>query len=238
MPRKSSDPGHALLNAVDHRELGVALGPLTLQLLSDMDVGQCHGCLRRQHRQQVAVGILEAAGSPFDVGVEVAQRLLLRDQRCNQARALVARVRPFRPVPQARGAGPSCRLEPGGNGMQQRSSIFALRHQRAGDTQAVGAAQHQQNASGAGEMRCFVDQSPVQGVAVTKCVQVQTSADQVVNELVRRHRRRGAPVVQFGAPAFVPDFALARHADCLQSPGLRAAHGRIGGPPRQLTQAD
>ena len=92
--------------------------------------------------------------------------------------------------------------------MEQRSGIFALRHQRAGDAQAIRAAQHQQHALGAAEMRCFVDQRLVQGVAVAKCVQAQAGVDQALNELARRRRVRGAQVVQFNAPGFVPCLCL------------------------------
>ncbi len=96
--------------------------------------------------------------------------------------------------------------------MEQRPGIFALRHQRAGDAQAIRAAQHQQHALGAAEMRCFVDQRLVQGVAVAKCVQAQAGVDQALNEFARRRRARGAQVVQVNAPAFVPRLVLARRA--------------------------
>ena len=122
----------------------------------------------------------------FYVGVEVAQQLALGEQWRDQARALVDRVRPVGPVPQARGAGPACLREPRGDRMQQRPGIFAPRQQRVGDTQPVRADQHQQHALGAAEMHCFVDQRLVQGVAVAKRVQAQAGVDQALNELAWR----------------------------------------------------
>ncbi len=148
----------------------------------------------------------------FDVGVEVAQQLALRDQWRDQARALVDRVRPVGSVPQARGAGPACLREPRGDRMEQRPGILALRQQRAGDAQAIRAAQHQQHALGAAEMRCFVDQRLVQGVAVAKRVQAQAGVDQALNEFARRRRARGAQVTQRNALASVPRFLIARRA--------------------------
>ena len=73
-------------------------------------------------------------------------------------------------------------IEVEGDGMQQRSGIFVLRYERAGNAQTIGADQHQQHALGATEMRGFVDQRRVQRVAVAKCLQAQAGVDQAFNE--------------------------------------------------------
>ena len=56
-----------------------ALGHLALQAFLRAQVGQRHRRLRGQGGEQVAVAVVQAAEQAFEVGVEVAQQLLLRD---------------------------------------------------------------------------------------------------------------------------------------------------------------
>ena len=135
----------------------------------------------------------------FDVDVEVAQQFPLRDQRRDQARALVDPFRSVRPVPQARGTGSARLGDPRGECMQQRSGIFAARQQRAGDAQAMRAAQYQQHALGADEMRCFVDQERAQGVAVAPhlLAALPKMNDQTTDEEVLRRLRESYNVYNY-----------------------------------------
>ena len=71
MPWKSSDPAMPLLDAVDHRELGVALLGLLqqpLRLVEEARVLERDAHARRDRRQQAHVGVAECAararGSP------------------------------------------------------------------------------------------------------------------------------------------------------------------------------
>ena len=184
----------ALLDAVDHRELarapfrlrlgaarlGRALGHLGLEARGEARVGQRHGGLRREQRQQVAVGVVETAERAVDVGIEIAEQLALRDQRRDQARALVDSLRRRR----ARGAGARTRparfLEPRRHGLQQRLSVFAARHARAGELEACGRVQHEQHASGAQELGGFVDQERVQLVGAAQRVHAQADVEQAL----------------------------------------------------------
>jgi len=129
------------------------------------------------------VGVVEAPGRAFDVGVEVTKQFLLRDQWRDQARALVDRVRPCGSVSQAYGAGPACLGQPRGDGKEQRSGIVAVRQERARDAQAIRVDQHQQYALRAAQTyRCF-DQSLIQRVTVAEPVQPQAGVDQVLGAL-------------------------------------------------------
>ena len=64
-------------------------------------LASAHGGLGGEHREQVALAVAETAERTFDVGVEKAQQLAPRDQRGDEAGALVDRAR----RPRARGAG-------------------------------------------------------------------------------------------------------------------------------------
>ncbi len=107
--------GEPLLDRVDDRELGVALFEvgvrrrqfprafldLVLEALRPLRVVQRDRGLAREHPQQVAVGLTEAPESAVDIDVEIAQQLALRDQRRDDARALVELVRALGAMRQA-----------------------------------------------------------------------------------------------------------------------------------------
>ncbi len=187
--------GHALLDVVDDRQLaGTLLGlrlrcsgfcgahsHLRFQAGREAQVVQRHGGLRGQHRQQVAVGVIEAAERAFDVGVDETEQAVLRHQRRDQARALVHRCGAFGAVAQAHGAGVARLGKPGLDGTQQRLRVFAARHQRAGDAQPVRTfIQHQQHALGATEFGHFVDQEIVQLGGAAQSVQAHAGVDQAL----------------------------------------------------------
>ena len=118
---------HALLDAVDDRELVRALldervrrlqllgalRDLLLESLRPLRVVERHGGLAREHAEEVAIGFAEPSECAVEVGVEVAQDLPLRDQRRDDARALVELGRAVGAVRQASrracGAPPSAR---------------------------------------------------------------------------------------------------------------------------------
>jgi hypothetical protein len=147
---------YALLDAVDQRQcaspllqLRRALGHGALQVLLRAHVGQRHRGLRGQHRQQVAVAVVEAAEGAFDVAVQVAQQLALRDQRRDEATALVDRLGSLGTMAQAHRARQVRGFEPGRDGLQQRGFALAPWKQRAGELEALGRFQDQQHPLGA-----------------------------------------------------------------------------------------
>ena len=89
----ASSLGPLLDQRIGGLQLLRALRHLLLEALRPLRVVQRHGGLARQHAEQVAIGVVEAAEDAVDVGVEVAQQLLLRDQRRDDARALLELVR-------------------------------------------------------------------------------------------------------------------------------------------------
>ncbi len=110
--------GHALLDAVDHRQLGSAGCGL-------LRTGQCTRGLRSERGQHVALWCLEAAEGAVDVGVEEAEHAPLHDQRCHDARALRGAGCTDGAVAQARLARGVGLGEPGCDRVQQRGGIFA-----------------------------------------------------------------------------------------------------------------
>ena len=134
----ASSPARCSEHRVGRLQLRGALRHLCFEPLRPLRVVQRHGGLRREHAQEVAVGVVEAAERAVDVGVEVAQQPLLRDQRRDEARALVERVRAFGHVAQAGRARAARFVEPRRDRLQQRARVFARRQERAGDPRALG----------------------------------------------------------------------------------------------------
>ena len=209
-----TDPGgHALLDAIDQRqfaraplELRRALGQLAFQTLLSAQVGQRDRRLWGQGGEQVAVAVVQAAEQAFEVGVEIAQQLLLRDERSDQTAALVDVVGAFGAVPQAGLARAPGLIEPGRDGLQQRIRRFAFWHLGAGDVRAVGRLQHKQHPLRAQQLGHFLDQEGVQGIAAGLFVQPQAGVHQALDALSqvgralqvggvlhRGQRRRGRP---------------------------------------------
>ena len=88
MPWKSSEPAMPcwmLLMIVSSparcSSSAVRSVDLALEALGEAHVGERDGGLAREHRQQVAVAVVEAAERAVDVGVDVAEQLALHDQR-------------------------------------------------------------------------------------------------------------------------------------------------------------
>ncbi len=189
---------HALLDAVDQRqlagallELHRALGHLLLQPGGEAQVGQRDRGLGGEHRQQVAVGVVEAAARAFDVGVHVAQQFLPRDQRGDQARALVRRFLSRGPVAQARLAGVAGLNQPGRDGLEQCLRVLTAREQRPGRAQALRCLQQQQNALGAQELGRLVDQERMKIVLAARFVQPKAGANRPLEALAQGSRFRG-----------------------------------------------
>ncbi len=100
--------------------VGGALGDLLLEAGSEAQVGQRHAGLAGEKREQIAVGVAEAAERALDVGVEEAEHLVLGQQRRDDARALVHAAAAFGAVTQAGDAAVAGFVEPGRHGSQQR----------------------------------------------------------------------------------------------------------------------
>ena len=176
-PRGRRWPGsrarrHALLDAVDDRELArallelarVALGaPSAPALPTHRDVVERDRGLAREHRQQVAVGFVEAAEGAVDVGVEIAEQLALRDQRRDDARALRRARRRLPARAQARRAG-AARLRRATASTHPAGRVASSPCGSSEPREPAGRAvvEHQQHALRAGELRGFVDQELVQ----------------------------------------------------------------------------
>ena len=233
--------GHALLDAVDQRQfaralLGLrgALGDLLLQPFAEVNVGQRHGGLGCEHGQQVAVGLGEAAERTFDVGVEVADQFVLRDQRGDQARALIDRLGALGAVAQARGARAASLFEPRRHGLQKRLFIFATRHERAGESPALWRFEHQQHPFGAAEFGGFVDQELVQLVGAAQLVQAQAGVDQALEGLaeVGHHGEVGVALcVRQAEPSGIGEPGeddLARHPRLVQEVAAQAFVAEAG----------
>ena len=82
--------------------------------------------------QQVPISSVKTSERAFDVSVEEAKQILLRDQRRYQARALFDGSGALGPMPQARLAGAVCFGQPRRDGVQQLGSVLAERQKRAG----------------------------------------------------------------------------------------------------------
>ena len=168
--------GHALLNAVDQRQLGGALlecgcllGDLGLEILDPVRMSRRHGGLGCEHCQSIAVAVGEAAESALDVGVEVAEHLLPRHQRSDHATALLGFVGPRGAVTKMDCAGAACRVEPGGDGLQQRCGTFALGQPGAGDLERTfRRLEHQQHAPGARRTDKVFNQRTLQPVGAAR----------------------------------------------------------------------
>jgi len=136
--------GDSLLDAVDDGQLAGALlqfggapGHLALQPGGETQVGERHSGLARQHGQQVAVAVVEAAERAVDVGIDVPQQVALYDQRHDQVAALRDGFGAVRCVAQAYGAVAASLQQPLRHGFEERVLIFALGHQRSGNGEAL-----------------------------------------------------------------------------------------------------
>jgi len=155
-------------------QFGRSLGQLALQACGETDVAQRHGRLRGQHRQPVAVDLCETAEGAFDVRVEVAQQLVLRDQRCDEATAPHCRLGAFGSMAQTARPGYARRFEPGRDGFQQWRCLLIAPQQRVRAAQAGRRFQDQQHALRAEQRRHFLDQECVQFVLGAQAVQAQS----------------------------------------------------------------
>ena len=144
----------------------------------------------------------------FDVAVQVAQQLALRNQRRNEATALVDRRSALGAVAQLDGARDAGLFEPRRDGAQQRGFALAARNQRAGEPQAFGRFQYQQHPLGARQFGGFVDQKLVQFVGAIDLVQAQPGIDQALEGLAQRGR---ADQVGLALLARQTTFARCRH---------------------------
>ena len=129
---------------------------------------------------------MEAAERAFDVGVEEAEQLVLRDQRHDEARALrdvFGAIGAIGADAQARGAAAAGLDEPGREGRQQRLFVFAARQQRAGELPSFRRFEHQQHALGAAQFGRFVDEEFVQRLGTAQFVEAQPGIDQPLERL-------------------------------------------------------
>jgi hypothetical protein len=159
---------------------GRALGDLGLEAFPGAQVGQCDRGLRRQQRQHIAVGGAEPPGHAVDIGIEIAEQLARRDQRSDQARALVGRRDSFGPMAQARRTRPARGLEPWRHGLQQDLFILAARHARARQHEARRLFQHEQHPCGTRELAGSVGQERVQLRRAAQRVHAQADVEQAL----------------------------------------------------------
>ena len=166
--------------------------------------------------------------SALDVGVDEAEQLALRDQRHDEAAALVERAR----RPRGRGAALALRVRRASSsqGVTARSrsaSLSPVRQQRAGDLQAAWrSVEHQQHALGAGELGHLVDQELAQFGLALELVQAQAGLDQALEGFL-----------QAGLAGQVRLDALARQAlrARVGHPGLH--HGAVVGALAEVVAA-
>ena len=150
-----------LLDAVDHRQLGVAL----LDLLGLMHGGEPGGVrdgrLLGERRDQVAVGGVEPARRAVDVDVEGAEQHAPVEQRRDDARALLDGRRALRTVAQARAAAAPRLVDPGRDRRAQLGGVFTGGQLRGGDAETFGAVEQEQDTARPRQRGDALDQLPV-----------------------------------------------------------------------------
>ena len=193
---------HALLDAVDDRELvralldqrvgrlqlGRALGDLLLESLRPLRVVERDRRLAREHREEVAVGVVEAAERAVEVRVQVAHQRVARDQRRDDARPLRELRRAFGRVHEARDARARDVGQRGRDVLHDLRRVLAFRHQRTRELRPGGRLEHQQHAFRAGDLGGLVDQELLQLVARAQRVHAQARVDEPLEGLLQARR--------------------------------------------------
>jgi len=160
--------------------------------------------------------VSHAAGEAPALSALVAARAahFLRDERRDEARALIDHCRAVGAVAQARLA---CFGEPGLDGAQQRVRLLARRHERRCNARRPGGGRlDQQHAVGADQFGDLLDQELVQRGAVTQFVQPPPGVDEPAKRLgkpaadreVREPRRARQPMALRGIEPGKDDLAV------------------------------
>ena len=131
-----------------------SLGDALLQRVPGPQIGKRNTCLSGQQREQVGVGVAEAADPAVHIGIQQTQQVSVGEQGGEHARALIDRRNTLRPMAQARGPGTPRLGQPGRDRALQLASVLAAWQFRAAGAQALFRLEQQHDAPSTADACC------------------------------------------------------------------------------------